>query len=145
MTGADLGDGDAEVQPHALAAQHLGGVVVRAVGERAEQRVAEVDQMDLRRGDGKIVVLDGHRLGDEVGERAGELDAGRSAADDDERQRALVDAARIAVGRLEHLEDARAQPRRVVERVQREARAPPRRGCGRSSAASPRPGRARRP
>ena len=49
MTGADLRHGDAEMQPDALAAEHLGGVVVRAVGERAEQRVAQVDEVDLRR------------------------------------------------------------------------------------------------
>ena len=58
MAGADLGHRDAEVQPDALAAEHLRGVVVRAVGERAEQRVAEVDEVDLRRRDREVVVLD---------------------------------------------------------------------------------------
>jgi hypothetical protein len=108
VTGADLGHGDAEVQPHALAAQDLCGVIVRAVGERAQQRVTEVDEVDLRRGHRQVVVLDRHSLGDQVGERAGQLDTGRPAPDDDERQRALVDAALIAVRRLERREDARA-------------------------------------
>ena len=62
----------------------------------------------------------GHRVVDQVGERAGELDAGRPAADDDEVERALRDQRRVAVGVLEHAEDARAQPLRVVERVERE-------------------------
>ena len=50
----------------------------------------------------------------------GDLDAGRPAADDDEVQRALVDQRRVAVGVLEDAEDPRAQPLRVVERVERE-------------------------
>ena len=62
----------------------------------------------------------GHRLVDQVGERPGELDAGRAAADDDEVQRALVDQRRVAVGVLEDAEDPRAQARGVVERVERE-------------------------
>src|SRR5215212_8558687 len=37
--GGDLGDRYTEVQLHARAMQDLGGVVVGAVGERAEQRV----------------------------------------------------------------------------------------------------------
>ena len=84
-----------------LRAEDLGDVVVGAVGERREQRVAEVDEVDLRRRDRQVAVLDGHRLGDQVGERAGELDAGGAAADDDEVQRALVEQRRVAVGVLE--------------------------------------------
>ena len=61
-----------------------------------------------------------HRLVDEVGERAGELDAGGSAADDDEVQRALVDQRRVTVGVLEHADDARSQPLGVIEAVERE-------------------------
>ena len=55
--------------------------------------MAVVDEVDLRRRDREVVVLGGHRLVDQVGERAGELDAGRAAADDDEVERTLVDAA----------------------------------------------------
>ena len=61
-----------------LRVEHLGDVVVRLVGERRQQRVAEVDDVHLRRADGEVVVLDGHRLVDQVGERAGHLDAGRA-------------------------------------------------------------------
>ena len=68
----------------------------------------------------QVVVLAGHRLVDQVGERAGQLDAGRAAADDDEVERARVDQRRVAVGLLEDAEDARAQPLRVVEGVERE-------------------------
>ena len=139
MPRADLGHRDAQVQPHALAAEDLRGVVVRAVGERAEQRVAEVDEVDLRRADRQVVVLGRHRLGDQVRERPRQLDAGRAAADDDERERALVEQRGVAVGRLEDLEDPRAQPRRVVERVERERvllRAGVRKKFGREPAAS---------
>ena len=52
MARADLRDRDAQMQLHALAAQHLGDVGVRVVGERAEQGVAEIDDVDPRRGDG---------------------------------------------------------------------------------------------
>ena len=58
---------------------------------------------------GEVVVLDRHRLVDEVGERPGELGAGRAGADDDEVECAAVDQRRVAIGVLEHGEDARAQ------------------------------------
>ena len=120
VPGADLAHRRAEVQPHALAAEHLGDVGVRVLGERAEQGVAEVDEVDARGGDSQVVVLGGHRLVDQVGQRPGRFDAGRPAAHDHEVQRALVDQRRVPVGLLEDGEDARAQPLRVVERVERE-------------------------
>ena len=52
-------------------------VVVRALRERPQQRVAEVDDVHPRRRDREVAVLDGHRPVDHVGERAGRLDAGR--------------------------------------------------------------------
>ena len=51
-----------------------------------------------------------------------------AAADDDEVQRAPVDQRGVAVGVLEHADDARAQPLGVVERVERERVAPRRPG-----------------
>ena len=105
-----------------LRVEHLGDVVVRRVGERPEQRVRRGRRCGpARRRDREVVVLGGHRLVDQVGERAGDLDAGRAAADDHEVQRALR---RSAPGRgrpsSKTPDDARAQARRVVERVQRE-------------------------
>jgi hypothetical protein len=73
-------------------------------------------------------------VADEVGQRAGELDPGGAAADDDEVQRALVDERRVAVGLLEERDDARAQPLGVVEAVERERVLLRARACGRSSA-----------
>ena len=52
-------------------------VVVRALRERSQQRVAEVDDVHARRRDREVAVLDRHRPVDHVGERAGRLDAGR--------------------------------------------------------------------
>jgi hypothetical protein len=45
------------VHADAPARERLGDVVVRVLGERAEQHVAEVDEMHLRRRDGEVVVL----------------------------------------------------------------------------------------
>ena len=76
--------------------------------------------MDSRCRDLQVAVLDGHRLLDHVGERAGGLDAGRAAPDNDEVERAAVDQRGVAVGVLEHGDDARAKPLRVMQRIERE-------------------------
>ena len=78
-----------------------------------------VDEVDLRPRRERRELVD-HRRVDHLGQRAGDLDAGRAAADDDEVDGALVDEARIAVGLLEGLDDPRPQALRVVERVERE-------------------------
>ena len=57
---------------------------------------------------------------DRVGERARGLDPGRAGAHDHEVQGAAIDEARIAVRRLEHGEQPRAQPLGIVDRVERE-------------------------
>ncbi len=79
-----------------------------------------VDEVDLRLPDRDIAVLRSQRAVDHLGQGPGDLDTGRSTADDDELHRALVDAARVAVGFLEELEDACPQAHRVVHRVERE-------------------------
>src|SRR5690348_9105200 len=56
----------------------------------------------------------------ELGERAGRLDARGPSPDDDDVQRAVLDQARIAVGRLPALEDVVLEPDRVRQRVHRE-------------------------
>ena len=59
------------------------------------------------------------RVARDLGERAGELDAGRAAADDDEGEPGGALAPdRFALGVLEGGEDARADLERVVERLQ---------------------------
>ena len=104
-----------------LRAEHLGDVVVRLVGERAEQRVAEVDEVDLRRrrprGRGTRRSSSrgsGPRARRPARRRSGRRRRRRSSA----RPASISDG--VAVGLLEHAEDPRAQPRRVVERVERE-------------------------
>ena len=90
--GADLGDRDAEVQPHALAAEDLGDVVVRA---RRRTRPSSVWPRSTMWTCAAVTARSWYSAAivvvDQVGERAGHLDAGRPAADDDEVQRALVD------------------------------------------------------
>ena len=63
-----------------------------------------VDEVDAGAVDGHVVVAARHDLVDEVGDRAGGLDAGGAGPDDDEVQRALVDECRLGVGVLEDLE-----------------------------------------
>ena len=76
--------------------------------------------------------------------RTGGLDAGRSGADDDDVERALVDARRVVVGVLEDLEQPGPQRLGVVEGVEREGVLLGARACGRSSAATRRPARGSR-
>ena len=68
--------------------------------------------------DRQIVILGRQHVADHLRERARDLDAGRAAAHDDEVQRAFLDQSGVAIGLLEHPEDARAQSLRVLERVQ---------------------------
>jgi hypothetical protein len=119
VSRTDLGDRDTEMDLDALARQHLRHVAVRRVRERPEQRVAQVDDVDSGPGDVEVLILDGHRLVDEVGQGAGRLDAGRPATDDHEVQGAAVDQAWILVRRLEDTDHSGAQALRVRERVQR--------------------------
>ena len=144
--GADLGDRDAEMQPHALAAEHLGGVVVGLVGERPEQRVAEVDDVDLRRRDRDVrrtptLIVSWIRS---ASAPASSTPVGPPPTTT-KFSAPCVDQRRVAVGLLEDLDDARAQPLGVVEAVQRERVLLGARRCGRSSAASRRPGRCASP
>jgi hypothetical protein len=67
-----------------LALQDLRRVVVRAVGERAEQGVRVVDQVDAGRAHGQAAVLVRQHVLDQLGQGPGHLDPGRPAADHDE-------------------------------------------------------------
>ena len=49
VVGRDLSGGDPDVQVHALALEHIGGVVVSCLGERVEQSAAGVDDVDAPR------------------------------------------------------------------------------------------------
>ena len=120
VAGANLRHPHPHVQLDAFAREHLGDVVVRGRGERAEQDRSRFDEVHARGRDREVAVLDRHGVPDHVPERAGELHAGRPAADHDEVQRALVEQRGIAVRVLEHADDPRAQARGVVEAVERE-------------------------
>ncbi len=118
--GFDGGDRGAELEYDALVLQHLGGVGVRLVGERGEHDLAVVDERDRGGGDVEVVIPLGHHLVHEVGERAGGLDARGAGTDDDEVQRAPLDARRVEVGILEQPQHAVAQDFGIDRRVQRE-------------------------
>ena len=77
------------------------------------------------------------RLARDFRQRAGQLDAGRTAADEHERQQLLPPRRiRFALGALERQQDAAANLERILERLEARARsAPTRRGrsrCGSS-------------
>src|SRR5262249_9201171 len=54
-----------------------------------------------------------------VRQAPGDLGAGRSAADDYEIQRALIDERSVAIGVFKQRQDARAQTLSIVQRVER--------------------------
>ena len=134
-TSVDLG---VEVQLHPLRASTLRGIVVRALARTAPSSVWPRSTRCTRAAStARSRYSTRHRPRDHVGQRAGRLDAGRAAADDDEVERPAVDQRGVAVGGLEHAEDPRAQPLGVVERVQREGVLARRRASRRSSAREP--------
>ena len=79
-----------------------------------------VHQVDVRPLDGEVVEALGEHVVDQIGDCTGDLDAGRAAADDDDVERTLVDAGRIGVRILEHLEDPRTESAGVDDGVERE-------------------------
>ena len=96
-----------------------GRVGVALVGEHLQELFAVVDEADLRARRERREFVD-HRRVDHLGQRAGDLDPGRPAADDDEIDGAFVDEMRIAIRFLECLDDPGPQAVRIVERVERE-------------------------
>ena len=102
-----LGHLGVEVQLHTLAREDLEGIVVCTLGEGAEQLVSDVDEVHARLLHRKVAVLDRHRPVDHVGQRARCLHPRRATPDDHEVQRSSLHQRGVAVGGLEHAEDAR--------------------------------------
>jgi hypothetical protein len=100
--------------------QLAGGVVVGLVRERGEDHRPVVDEVDAGALGVEVVEGLGDHLVDEVGDGACGLDAGRAGTDDDDVERALVDAGRVAVGGLEDLDQPVAQRLGVVDGVEGE-------------------------
>ena len=119
VTGTDGLHADPHAKLDAVPLEDPCRVGVALVHEHLQQHGPVVDEMDLgpRRERRELVH---HRGPDHLGQRAGDLDPGRTAADDDEVEGALVDEARVAVGLLEGLDDPRLEAVRVVERIERE-------------------------
>ncbi len=120
VIGRDLFRGHAEPELHSAPLELLRRVRVGVLGERPEHGVAEVDEDHPGPDGGEVVVDVGHDVVCELRERAGRLDACRTAADDHEGQRTLVDQIGVGARVLEQLQHARANPFGVVQRVERE-------------------------
>ena len=115
----DVGDHRVLAHRHAELAELLGRLRRGRLAERGDHALAGVEQDHPRRArvDPPEVAL--HRVAREDRELPGDLDAGRPAADDDERQ-PLVAGGGIgsALGLLEGAEDPVAEVDRVLERLQ---------------------------
>ena len=137
VAGSDPGDGDAEVQAHALAAEDLGDVVVRLVGERAEERVAEVDDVHLRGRHREVAELRRQRVVDHV-RRAHRRARRRSGRRRRRRSSARRRRSGPGCGRRPRRRRGSASAGAWRRRASRAGtHAPPRPGCGRSSGCEP--------
>ena len=92
-SAADRRDLGAEPHLDPARAQRLEGVAPARRRERVQEVVLHLDQHDPGPAhvEGRVVLAEHH--GEQLGERAGRLDAGRSAADDDEGEPAAIDLA----------------------------------------------------
>ena len=107
--------------------------------ERRQQPVAALEQDDAHLGRGQLRVLVRQHQAHELGERARVLDAGRTAADDAERQQPLplVGVAVVASRALEALEHVVAQLQRLAEILEPERVLARSRRCRSSSCVLP--------
>ena len=89
------------------------------VGIRGEHVVGAFDQHHLRRRRVDRPELAGHGVCRDLAQGTGQLDPGRSTADDDEREQRAADVlGTLALGRLERGEDAPPDVERVLDRLQ---------------------------
>ena len=92
---------------------------LRLLGEPVQQMVGRLDEHDARLTHVEVMEVAGKHL-EELDEGARQFDAGRSTADDDEGQRALVDLMRIRRRPLELGEYVSSEGGGVLERLHRE-------------------------
>src|SRR4051812_16220050 len=112
----DLGDDALRVDLDALALELLRSLRRQVLAESGQDLLAAVEQPHL--GTGGVDVLEVHRehTVSELGDLAGDLDAGRSAADDHKAEPGLSPLGILSEGRhLERPEDPRPQLERVVD------------------------------
>ena len=96
------------------------GVALRPLRERGQQAVGPLDQHDPGPVHVEVVEVLLEHLVDQLDQGAGDLDAGRPAADHDEVEDAVVDQRGLAVGRLEQRQEVVPHPDGVLEAVERE-------------------------
>ena len=114
--GADTGHGNAKANFDAHGLQNALGLVRERFRESGKKARPGLDKNDARRArrDGAEIVAD--RFARELGDGAGHLDAGRTAADDDKGQKSCS-SSRIGLdlGALEGEQDLGAQARGIVD------------------------------
>ena len=101
-----------DAEPLEIAARR----VAQRLRKRRQHGAARLDQQDARRRGIDVAEVARQRLPRDLRERAGQLDAGRAAADDDERQqraapRGIASRARRARRRAARAGGSRARPR----------------------------------
>ena len=115
--GVDAGDARPGPDVHPQALELSPGLLGEVVGVGREHARHALDQDDARVARVDVLELPGQGLTRDLGERAGELDAGRAAADDDEGQ-PLAAVLRIALGHLVGEQHAAADLERVLDALE---------------------------
>ena len=116
--GVDVGREALELGLDAQLVQRLLGRLRELLRERRQHPVQPLDQVDPGVAGVDRLELVGQRLPGDLGQRAGQLDAGRPGADHDEgQQRLALGRVSRALGGLEGVEDAAPDLQRVLDRL----------------------------
>ena len=112
--GLDLGDADPELRFHPAFLQLLLRVAMRLLRELWQQHVAAVHDADARLSSSRLLKV---QCGQQLSQRAGRLDAGRTGTHDDDVQRI---SCVVGLGGLQEILQPDPQPFGVDDRVERE-------------------------
>src|SRR5205807_3230483 len=108
-----------EAHFHATVPERVQRRPLRLLGEPVQQAVGGLDEHDASAADVQMVEVAGEDL-EELHEGTRQLDAGGTAADDHERERALLDLLRLGRRPLELGQDVAAEARSVFQGLHRQ-------------------------
>ena len=116
--GVDAGDARPGPDVHPQALELSPGLLGEVVGVGREHARHALDQDDARVARVDVLELPGQGLTRDLGERAGDLDAGRAAADDDEGQPLAAVLRIVALGHLVGEQHPAADLERVLDALE---------------------------